>query len=235
MLLSSLLIGLAGGMHCGLMCGPLQASIFKKQRLSLAVLLFHIGRILTYVMIGIIFYLFGKGISFVGLQEIFIYLICIYIFYFYVIPKKWKTFKFLEKIEIAPFNFFKKLLHKAPKNNKNLMRFLTGILNGLLPCGLVYMAAANSLLAPNLAYNILGMSLFGLSTLPWLLGSTFLIKLPLKFFKNKFVRLKPILAVAIIFVLLLRTTDISMLQHPNEATQSNTTIPICGSSTGIIR
>ena len=58
------------------------------------------------------------------------------------------------------------LFHK--KNMGNL--FLIGLLNGLLPCGLVYMAVAGALATGNILYSGLFMAFFGLGTLPAMLA-----------------------------------------------------------------
>lgn len=230
MLLTSLLIGLAGGMHCGLMCAPLQTAFLGKQKLNLSILLFQFGRILTYVILGLSMFFFGKGIALVGLQEIFIYLICLYILYFYVIPKEWKTIKFIAKAESIPFQIFKRLFSNTKSKNRNLLKFSAGILNGLLPCGLVYIAVANSLLAPNIYYNIIAMLIFGLSTLPWLIGSSLLLKLPLHFLKHKLGKFKPLLATGIIVLLLIRVVNIPFIHTKHEKTTEKGAIeiPLCG-------
>ena len=48
--------------------------------------------------------------------------------------------------------------------------YATGLLNGLLPCGLVYLALAGALSAPGVAGAAAYMALFGLGTLPLMLG-----------------------------------------------------------------
>ena len=51
--------------------------------------------------------------------------------------------------------------------------FLIGLLNGLLPCGLVYMAVAGALATGNIIYSSLFMACFGLGTLPAMLAMSF--------------------------------------------------------------
>ena len=47
---------------------------------------------------------------------------------------------------------------------------MTGVLNGLLPCGLVYLALAGALSAPGVGGAAAYMALFGLGTTPLLIG-----------------------------------------------------------------
>ena len=51
--------------------------------------------------------------------------------------------------------------------------FLIGLLNGLLPCGLVYMAIAGALATGNILYSSLFMACFGLGTLPAMMTMSF--------------------------------------------------------------
>lgn len=227
MLLASLLIGLSGGMHCGLMCGPLQTAVFHHQKMNLSVALYHAGRILTYVLIGLLFYSLGEGISFLGLQKVFIYIISAYVIYFYVIPSKWRKHHWIEKIELMPFRFFGKHLRKWKYKNTPAFRFFSGMLNGLLPCGLVYMAAANSLLANNLLLNISAMVLFGMGTVPWLIGSQWLLKLPLNFKSLNTQKLKPYLAAIVVIFLLARTVELPFLHHQHMQENETKVITNC--------
>jgi len=231
MLLASLLIGLAGGLHCGLMCSPLQTAILGNQVFSKSIVIFHLGRLSSYVLIGLIFYALGESISFLGFQEAFVYLICAYIIYFYLIPSKWRSVKWLERIESFPYHFFKKIFSSELPAKSNYKRFLSGLLNGFLPCGLVYVAAANSILASSLFINILAMLLFGLATIPWLVGSIVLLKLPLKFMKSHLSNLKPYLAAIVLAFLLLRTFDFPQMHAGNDVgvkSASTQSIPLCG-------
>lgn len=65
--------------------------------------------------------------------------------------------------------FMKKYVHhwayfSCKRNQASL--FLIGLLNGLLPCGLVYMAAAGAVAAGDVTDSVLFMAFFGLGTLP---------------------------------------------------------------------
>ena len=66
--------------------------------------------------------------------------------------------KYFEKLRSAIGQLFFK------KNNSSL--FSIGLLNGLLPCGLVYMAAAGAVATGNIISSIFFMAFFGLGTLP---------------------------------------------------------------------
>jgi sulfite exporter TauE/SafE len=50
--------------------------------------------------------------------------------------------------------------------------FLIGLLNGLLPCGLVYVAVAGALNTHDVVNGILFMLVFGLGTIPVMMGIT---------------------------------------------------------------
>jgi sulfite exporter TauE/SafE len=72
------------------------------------------------------------------------------------------------------FNSWVKLSGKIMKRlygrNTWVSNFGIGILNGLLPCGLVYIAAAASLNASQITYSLVYMALFFAGTLPIMMG-----------------------------------------------------------------
>jgi sulfite exporter TauE/SafE len=71
--------------------------------------------------------------------------------------------------------------------------FVAGILNGILPCGMVYMALASAVNADSLSNSFVFMLLFGLGTLPLLLLFSFAGNFPKRIFKKGFTTVLPIL------------------------------------------
>ena len=71
---TAFVIGLVGSLHCVGMCGPIVAAlpIDTRSRMSLigGRLLYNIGRVITYTLLGIIFGLVGKGFFMGGYQQI---------------------------------------------------------------------------------------------------------------------------------------------------------------------
>lgn len=82
--------------------------------------------------------------------------------------------------------------------------FLIGLLNGLLPCGLVYVAIASSIGTGDLYLGIGFMVLFGLGTLPMMLGISMLGNIITMPVRNKIQKVIPFVVVIIGIIFILR-------------------------------
>jgi len=170
MLLSALLFGLLGSFHCIGMCGPIafmlpvdRSNTFRKVS---QIFLYHLGRIITYSLIGLLFGLLGKSFYLFNLQQQLSIFIGVLMIVVVLIP--YKTFNkynlskplysFISKVKSA---LGKELKKKTPDT------FLTiGFLNGFLPCGLVYMALFGALASGDAWQGSLYMAVFGIGTIP---------------------------------------------------------------------
>jgi uncharacterized protein len=169
-------IGLLGSFHCVGMCGPLALSLplnsnsfWSKFSGSL---LYNAGRIVTYAAFGLVFGAIGKSVALFGYQQWLSVLLGVLIIVFIILPKQ---ITFINKKNIV-FRFFEKLRSSLgqlffKKNYSSL--FSIGLLNGLLPCGLVYMAAAGAVATGDIVNSILFMAFFGLGTLPMMWSVAF--------------------------------------------------------------
>ncbi|PTB91526.1 hypothetical protein C9994_15395 [Marivirga lumbricoides] len=161
---AALSIGLIGGMHCTVMCTPLMLGVFKNQKQLFAFSAYQGGRMMTYIILGILLAAFGEGLALLGWQNALSIAMAILILYFYVLPAK---FRFLNKInqwESRPYQWLKGGFKKFIGRKDVVSRFFIGMLNGLLPCGLVYMALLSSVTTDSVAHAALFMLVFGLGT-----------------------------------------------------------------------
>lgn len=207
-LITALTIGLVGSLHCIGMCGPIAVALpLGQKNLPAKVwgsVLYNIGRALTYGIMGALFGLLGKGLHFAGLQQwasIFMGVAMIISVLFPVI--------FREKIKIGSLTSgysarlisrFRELFGKHSYRNL----FVIGLLNGLLPCGLVYVAVAGAINTNDVATGALFMIVFGLGTLPVmmavsLIGSMISIRI-----RSQLARLVPTFVVMLGIVFILR-------------------------------
>ena len=205
-------MGLFGSIHCTLMCGPLLFALQQNQSLSLGVainkVLYQIGRILTYGVIGLVFGLLGSTFAMKGWQQGFsiftgVILVLIGISYAYI--HKFPALAAFQTKTIQPFA--KAMGQWLYKPNGS---FIAGILNGFLPCGMVYMALASAMNAEGLAASFQFMVLFGLGTLPLMLLFSFMTGLPKKLFKFKFASILPILYIIMGVWFLLRGANLDI-------------------------
>ncbi len=170
MLLSALILGLMGSLHCVGMCGPIafmlpvdRSNNYKKLG---QIFIYHFGRLLAYGLIGLVFGMLGKGLYVFGMQQKLSVGIGIIMILVVLIP--YKTFSRFNgsKPIYKIVSKFKNRLGKELKK-KSPDTFLTiGFLNGFLPCGLVYMALFGAIAMGNAAQGSLYMILFGLGTIP---------------------------------------------------------------------
>ena len=96
--------------------------------------------------------------------------------------------------------------------------FFIGMLNGLLPCGLVYMAIAGAIGCGEVLTGTLYMILFGLGTIPMLLGITLAGNMMSFTIRKRINKLIPILVVivGILFILRGLSLGIPYLSPPRE-------------------
>ena len=163
-------IGIVGSFHCVGMCGPLALSLPLSNNSFAAkffgAFIYNAGRIVTYTFFGLIFGLIGQTAALFNFQQWLSIGTGILILLFIIMPKKYKmqstasgyTTTFFTRIRLELGRLF------TQKNNSSL--FVIGLLNGLLPCGLVYMAVAGAIAAGDVWKSALFMAAFGLGTLP---------------------------------------------------------------------
>lgn len=176
LLITAFMMGLLGSFHCVGMCGPIALSLPLKRDSDWAkfsgALFYNSGRIVTYALFGLIFGLIGKSVALFGYQQWLSVILGVLILFFIFLPKRFASFQhqnfiltFFQKLRTALGRLFSK------KNFSSL--FSIGLLNGLLPCGLVYMAAAVAVSAGDVLNSIAFMAFFGLGTLPMMWSIAF--------------------------------------------------------------
>ncbi|MEO8862476.1 MAG: sulfite exporter TauE/SafE family protein [Ginsengibacter sp.] len=176
LIIAAFMMGSLGSFHCVGMCGPIALSLPLKDTSAWGkfsgALFYNSGRIITYTIFGFIFGSIGKSVAFFGYQQWLSIILGVVIILFIILPKRVSSFKnnnfillFLEKLRSSIGKLFLK------KNFPSL--FSIGLLNGLLPCGLVYMAAAVAVSTGDVANSMIFMAFFGLGTLPMMWGIAF--------------------------------------------------------------
>jgi uncharacterized protein len=172
---SALVLGFAGSFHCLGMCGPIALGIAGRAKGNLATqswlhLLYFAGKTLTYMGMGFLFGMFGHGLVLAGLQQtlsVVMGAIMLVLAFFYIS----KTTSFhhnhltnLMQNKLVPL--FSRLLSRPGV----LTPFYLGLLNGLLPCGLVYIGLSAAVATGNTINAAMYMGLFGLATVPVMLS-----------------------------------------------------------------
>ena len=208
MLWSAIILGLLGSFHCVGMCGPIafmlpvdRSNSFKK---TTQIFAYHIGRLFAYALIGLVFGLVGKSLYLFGLQQQLSIAIGIVMIVIILIPAKtFNKYNFSKPI-YKLISKVKSGLGKALKR-KTADTFLTiGLLNGFLPCGLVYMAVFASLAMQSATYGTLYMTLFGLGTIPLMTVAIYLGKFLNVTVKQRIQKAIPVFVVIIGLLFIIR-------------------------------
>lgn len=178
-LISGLLLGLASSLHCAGMCGPLVISMpfynADGQLSWKSVVEYHFGKTLMYATLGAVFGVFGMGIRISGFQQIFSIAFGIILLLIVLGPRFSPVIKtVVHKLEA----WYSSMVSKVLTFKKGGAFVVLGLTNGIIPCGMVYVALGASVMAYSITYGALFMACFGLGTLPILTsiiaGRTFL-------------------------------------------------------------
>lgn len=163
MIWSAFVIGLLGSLHCVGMCGPLALAVptRKGHRLSSAAV-FNGGRILTYGMLGAFFGLVGMGFHLAGVQSYLSLLTGAFVIMLVIFPRIENRLNFGYHKKMSAW-VRTQIAQKIGRGTYSSI-FILGMLNGLLPCGLIYVAVAGALETGFVETSAIYMMLFGLGT-----------------------------------------------------------------------
>lgn len=165
-------LGILGSFHCLGMCGPIAIAIPHRSSSRLGILLeslvYNFGRVITYSVMGLLLGLVGTPLRLAGIQEYVAVATGILMLLFLIIPRKYYqgrgNIKFVNSFVMS----FKRKFNEFFNSKSMFSLLIFGFLNGLLPCGLVYIALAGSFASTDLLTSTLYMSAFGIGTVPML-------------------------------------------------------------------
>ena len=208
MFLTAIILGLISSVHCIGMCGPI-AMMLPVDRNNpvkkvIQIITYHFGRISAYATIGFIFGLLGKGFFLAGIQQqlsVFIGLAMIVVI---VLPQPFfarynfskPVFRVVSKIKMVLGAQFRKKSYSA--------LFSIGLLNGFLPCGMVYLALFGAIAMQSPSLGVAYMMLFGLGTVPLMSSVVYLNSLLTVTMRNKIQKAIPYVVIMIGLLFILR-------------------------------
>lgn len=173
MLATALVLGAAGSAHCIGMCGPIALAVpsasHTRRARWVSTFILNTGRITTYALLGTAIGTLGMGMRLAGLQQVVSIAGGLLLLLSAVIPGllvRWTpTGRAAMGISRMRSILARNLRRTAPE-----ALFLTGALNGLLPCGLAYAALLGAANMASPWEGALFMSVFGLGTWPALIA-----------------------------------------------------------------
>jgi hypothetical protein len=164
------IIGLFGSLHCLGMCGPLVLALPVSYAGNIHRLtggfLYNLGRAVTYSIFGFIFGYLGRTFQILGLLSWLSVLFGILLILIILVPRITGSASISGKLIPAAGGWLRRIMGNFLQQHKVLPMFIFGLLNGMLPCGLVYGALMGAIITGSLVDSSLYMFLFGLGTLP---------------------------------------------------------------------
>jgi len=207
-------MGLLGSVHCIGMCGPLVMALPISHKSNwekiTAIFLYHSGKILSYAILGVLFGLFGSQFPVFGLQRNISVVIgvtmLLYVAYVFILKPK--------PVHLGPFsniyNVIVKMLSKLFKSKYIASYILIGMLNGLLPCGMIYLALSSAMATQNILDGGLLMAFFGLGTVPALIMVAIGGQFVSLTFRGKLQQLLPVFISSMGILLILRGLNLGI-------------------------
>ena len=169
LLLAGAVLGLAGSVHCAGMCGPLVIALIRgssRAVLVRRVSIYHAARICTYALLGIpagyaarvtSFGLFGRTVAFTGgILLVAVAAGALFSRHARPVSQSWSI------VVVRAGAIAAKLTRQHP----HLGPMALGVVNGLLPCGLVYAAVATAATTGTVNAAVMFMIGFGAGTVP---------------------------------------------------------------------
>lgn len=224
----ALTMGAMSSFHCVGMCGPIALALptqrGNKVRQFVSLTTYNLGRTITYATLGILLGSVGSSIAWIGyLRYLSVFsgvLMIAYVLWpsrldiYFHPPKLWK--RFVQKL--------KSRMGKMLLSPALMSRFALGILNGLLPCGLVYLALVSSVATGNPLSGGLFMLLFGIGTLPAMMAVGFFKQWFTNSLRTKMRFITPVfMAIAGLFLVMRGL----LIEYPLTQTNQASSITIC--------
>ena len=204
MILTALILGFGGSLHCAGMCGSILISMPRKSTSSneyVGFILYHLSRAIGYGLLGILGGILGALLNLFIIQQYLSLTVGLGILLLFFVN--------LNKPKIGlPFSLLERGFSKLFLKDGLHIKCATGFLNAFLPCGLIYVALGASVALAHWYESFLFMFLFGMGTLPVMLFISFSAKHVSVTLRNKLKLATPTLTV--IFALLMITRGLGL-------------------------
>lgn len=223
-------MGLLGSLHCAVMCGPIMLALPAQKHSFLTrivqLLSYQFGRILVYVVFGCIAGWLGSRISLLSNQKTLSLTLGTILILLAILQlgghRVNKTSHWHNKL-ISPIS--KAMGHLF---GTKYWGFFAGLLNGLIPCAMVYLAMASAVQSASATTGALTMLAFGLGTFPLMfslsIGSIYIRK----HFRWNTAKLIPYFAILIGVLFILRAAELNIpFFSPLFMQQHATTSALC--------
>ncbi len=213
-ILTAFFIGFFGSLHCIGMCGPIAIALPVPNSSNISFvtgrMLYNLGRVVSYSMLGAVFGLLGGRIALAGAQQFVSIALGVIIIIAVLLPQKYKNYFIQHSVTqkiVQPIKSNIGVLFK--KDNFSAM-FLIGILNGFLPCGFVYIGLAGAIASGDAISGIAVMMLFGLGTVPAMFAASVFGKFINLGIRTKLRKATPYLAIVLAVIFIMRGMNLGI-------------------------
>jgi len=210
MLWTAFILGLFGSLHCAGMCGPLALALpvagGRPVSFFVGRLAYNLGRIITYCALGLVFGLLGKSLVLAGIQRWASIALGVALLIGLFASRRFALWRpvtmFVDRLKSAIGALLRRRSADA--------LLALGLLNGLLPCGLVYVACAGAVATGDLFAGAFYLLAFGLGTVPMMLAISLSGKLVPVSLRLKLLRTVPVAVFLLASLLILRGMELGI-------------------------
>jgi len=200
MLTTAVILGFAGSLHCAGMCSPLVFAVTSKSGFA-SKILYNMGRILMYCMLGAVVSSVGVVLP-VYVQYTISITLGVALLFIAITGSNFKVPMLNPVIRLT--SFIKDQFSKFLQQKRYGSVFVMGLLNGLLPCGLTFLALTACITLNGPLGGFIFMAAFGAGTLPVMLGLISVIHFLAKHFKFNVAKLSVAMQLAAGCLLIVR-------------------------------
>jgi len=209
MVVNGLIFGLISTLHCLGMCGPLVFAVPPKVKSNrfLFAFLYQVGRISVYTLIGVSVFLIGYSFSLFHMQQTLTIVLGVLLLLY-------ATVSLISTKNALFLGFYSKYIGQYFNKVWNLpvyvSAFLLGVLNGLLPCGAIYLAAIYCASLQSVSESVMYMVLFGIGTSPIFIAAWLLFRKTQQIKWRKLLILYKLLPFIIGIIMILRGANLGI-------------------------
>ncbi|MEM6396251.1 MAG: sulfite exporter TauE/SafE family protein [Bacteroidota bacterium] len=204
---TAFLLGIGGSLHCMSMCGPLVLAVpglrADQGNQLTKLVVYHSGRVIVYALIGLIVGSLGWGLQLVNFQGTLAIATGLFIIGIALFKLDFKRL-FVSKASSA--SIWQRTINKYfsiyIKKDGWTATLVLGMLNGLIPCGLVYVAIISAVNVNAPLHGALYLLAFGLGTMPLLFATSIIGKRVFQYisFNKRYLQQAVLVAVGLIFI-----------------------------------
>jgi len=213
-LLAGLSVGVLGSVHCLGMCGPIALVLPGAERSGLRYLLgrvvYNAGRVVTYATLGLAVGFLGRRIALAGFQQALTIVLGVVVLAGALLPSASARLTARWSPLTHAHQWVRDALGALLRRRSVSSLALIGLVNGLLPCGLVYLALAGAAATADELRAAVFMVGFGAGTVPAMLAASLAGSLVPARWKNRLVAVVPTVMAMVGILLILRGLNLGI-------------------------